>query len=198
MPKTVAGIRFENVMPKEVRGNITQLRLAESAGEWERVKKYSKSLTEHFLDVCDSSKAIDYADKFEKCTLKLTGKPSFESNDLFYKASVLSGHAKTTIQYGERILGQIRDQEELYELYVTLGNAYIRRYENLELQPNLLDSAYAYFLKAAKMLKKEDKSKRGHLLLNMGIYYRHKKENANAITNFERAFNIGKETRILN
>jgi tetratricopeptide (TPR) repeat protein len=201
MPKTVAGLTRTTILPKQTRVIITKLDDAELEGDWELVLKYSKELAENFMDLQDCAKATEYASRFENAVIKVYGKPTYESNKLKYDSALLAQHIHLPIQYGERLLNQTNDKEDLYEFIMQLGISYMERYEKLSRRTDL-PKAYEYFLKAANMLKKENlnqvEHKKGYLSMNTGIYYRHNKEFDKAQVSFDRALRMSNELSDLN
>jgi tetratricopeptide (TPR) repeat protein len=114
-----------------------------------------------------------------------------------YEAAVLNEHYSATIQFGLRILDQLKDKEERYNLLVQLGISYMMRAETESVQRGDADSAYEYFGKAATLLKENSlndaKLKKGYLFMNMGILYKNKRSYTEADTNLDRANRIATE-----
>jgi tetratricopeptide (TPR) repeat protein len=194
MEKVTHALGIVEVIPKEQRTLIAKLEQAESSHEWKRCLKLAEELAEAFLDYSDPGRAQQFAEKYQAYTVKLYGSPTFESNRLMYEAAILNEHHGATIQFGLRILDQLKDKEERYNLLVQLGISYMMRAETEHVQRGDADLAYEHFGKAATLLKEntlEDaKRKRGYLFMNMGILYKNKRSYVEADTNLDRANRI--------
>jgi tetratricopeptide (TPR) repeat protein len=103
-----------------------------------------------------------------------------ENNDAVKGLDYLNKHSEIASVLGKSGLGVFLD-EGYGNIYRILGR---------------FDSAYVYYKKAEPVMEvKAGASRRGDFYTNFGYYYKEKGDNTNAISYFEKARNIGEETK---